>query len=469
MQIDELRKLLFDAVDAGDLDALAALCEAHEDAICQAFSNWRTVPEEYRQGRLLGWYAQGLTSVATQMSAARGKPELLQSLLDANAQANHALDEMQKAIIELDQLLGLGNYAEATAKGKEALRRIEGNRSPLVAMIWGRVGQAHFHSSAMQQAQQAFEKSLAESEGCGDIEGQIASRSSLAEVFRYLRRNKESAAQLGKVAELFEQISKPKDAFQTRLRATRIEQGEPLVRIVVQRGDESIELEDVAALDGRVQFIYLRNRPNLGAAMKETAEGERRGSIGDYDGALAAFEKAALMDPHDPSPVYQAGVTFMFLDRPAEAAERFRKTNELAPGWYRCRAYGYIAEQVAEGKLVSPVFGLVLSLDEPGLTAEERVRLAEQGIAVSNLSIFYMALGDAYRQLGRYDDARSIYRQGLELAEEPDVKTQLLVNLAMTLEDPTEQVTLLGEALALGGNWMAVATARIVLSSLPKA
>jgi hypothetical protein len=63
----------------------------------------------------------------------------------------------------------------------------------------------------------------------------------------------------------------------------------------------------------------------------------------------------------------------------------------------------------------------------------------------------------------------SIFRQGLELAEEPDVKTQLLVNLAMAQEDLTERVSLLGEALTLAGNWIAVATARIVLASLPKA
>ena len=48
-------------------------------------------------------------------------------------------------------------------------------------------------------------------------------------------------------------------------------------------------------------------------------------------------------------------------------------------------------------------------------------------------------------------------------------RRQLLVKLAMVQEDLTEQAALFREALALSGNWMAVAAARLALGRSPKA
>jgi tetratricopeptide (TPR) repeat protein len=131
--------------------------------------------------------------------------------------------------------------------------------------------------------------------------------------------------------------------------------------------------------------------------------------------------------------------------------------------------YAYLAERIAARRLPPDVFLLVTALDRPELSPEEKSSLASQGIAGTNLSFFHGVLGDAYRELGRFVQARTTYRHALELAEEPDIKTQLLVKLGGVVEDPVERVSLFAEAIELSGNATAVAAARLSLLRMPRA
>jgi hypothetical protein len=59
--------------------------------------------------------------------------------------------------------------------------------------------------------------------------------------------------------------------------------------------------------------------------------------------------------------------------------------------------------------------------------------------------------------------AEAVYRKGLAHAEERDVRTRLLVDLAVLLERGDERTALLKEASELKGNLMAAAMASVAL------
>ena len=69
-------------------------------------------------------------------------------------------------------------------------------------------------------------------------------------------------------------------------------------------------------------------------------------------------------------------------------------------------------------------------------------------------------------RLGRIAEAEPVLRTGLEKAEEPDVRTRLLVDLQMVVSDPQEKQKLLQEAVALNGNLAAGAVAQVTLKQM---
>ena len=61
----EVRRLLFDAVVAGDEAKLDALCREHRAVIVENRERWQEVPAEFRSSAELSeWYAQGLAAIA---------------------------------------------------------------------------------------------------------------------------------------------------------------------------------------------------------------------------------------------------------------------------------------------------------------------------------------------------------------------------------------------------------------------
>jgi hypothetical protein len=66
----------------------------------------------------------------------------------------------------------------------------------------------------------------------------------------------------------------------------------------------------------------------------------------------------------------------------------------------------------------------------------------------------------ALEKLGRGDDAFAALGAGLACDPEPDIRTRLLVQLAMLL-DGEPRAALLAEARELGGNLVAAAIARL--------
>ncbi len=466
---DALRETLFDAVDEGDLDRLTALCEAHEQAICDAFPGWRTVPEPCRAGPRLRWYIQGMTAVAQHMAAMRGRPELFALLSSVPADTQSLLNRLEQALADIDALAAEGRYGEAEQKARAALAEAQGHKSGHQAMLIGRLGECLFHTGRVVEAREPFEQTLALCEESGDPQGTLAALFSLFEVHRYLGETGPAADRAERIAVVLEQNGDAEDAAAFRRRASRVRTGEPLCRVVALVDGKPHELDELGRIEGSVQFIYERNRTELRASGIATEEGERFGMSRDYVRALEAFRRGAAADRLSPSPVYQAGVTLLFMGRAAEASALFQKTEQLAPGWFRCRAYRFLADRIAAGTLDPGVFPLLSELDRPDLTPEAKARRAEEALAKTDLGLLHVAVGDALAALRRPLDARVAYRRGLDMAEEPDVRTQLLVKLGNLVDDPAERVRLYRDAAALDGNLLFAAIARLSLASLPSA
>jgi tetratricopeptide (TPR) repeat protein len=225
------------------------------------------------------------------------------------------------------------------------------------------------------------------------------------------------------------------------------------------------ELDEVHQLaNQRVQFVFERNRITLRPGVAATERGEQLGSAGRYDEALEAFRTAAQADPFGPHARYQEGLTLLHLRRYAEAVEAYEATEELAPGWFHCRADLWLAQQLALGDLGQETFLALHVLEDGELPPQEKANLAAQALSrAPRLALLHLLHGKSLTQFGRSDEAQAAYRRGLACEPEPDTKTRLLVELGVLVTGPAERVRLLQEAQALGGNLVAAATATLAL------
>ena len=61
---EEVRRLLFAAVAAGDERKLQALCHEHQDLILRTASGWLEMPPEFRaSAELAKWYDDGIRAI----------------------------------------------------------------------------------------------------------------------------------------------------------------------------------------------------------------------------------------------------------------------------------------------------------------------------------------------------------------------------------------------------------------------
>ena len=254
-----------------------------------------------------------------------------------------------------------------------------------------------------------------------------------------------------------------------RRRARRVREGEPLNRVVAEVGDKQIELEELAAPmpNGRVRFHFERNRIGLGAVTALMDEGSRLGSVGDDAAALAAFRAAAAIDPSDPRPHYMSGLALLGLRRYSDAVESYDTTERLAPGWYHCRADRALASELAAERISHDAFEAVRRIEDGSRPAAEKVQLAVEAIAATpKLPILHLLRANALIELKSDAEAAEAAREGLVLDPDPDVRTRLLIALARVSKAP-ENRQLLEQAVALDGNRIASAMARVMLLPPP--
>jgi tetratricopeptide (TPR) repeat protein len=465
---DRLREALFDAVAKGDLRQLEKRCRANQKRIVELFPAWQKVPESVRHDpSAMPRYAAGLIEVAKLFAERLATPALLQRLV--GDETSNPLVAWQKRLGEARDAMGELRYVEARDLLTNLLidaRELSGSGVDRYQPITlGFLGECFFQGGEAEKAIPHMEEALRLCEASGDMEGIVAYLGNLHEVHRYLARADAAASYAEKLAAAFEKCGRTADANRYRKLAPIVRAGEPLNRVVAVVNNVRFELDELRDLrDKHIQFIFERNRITLRPATQLTQEGERLGSEGKYEEALARFRDAARADPFDPNCRYQEGFSLMHLSRYAEAAESYRTTEELAPGWFHCRADLWLAEQLTLGAIDHPVFLATTTLEDAPQSPGEKVALADSILArCPNFAPAHLERGKNLARLNRPKDAMKAYRAGLACVADPDVKTRLLLQLGILVEERNERADLLRQAEALNGNLVAAASAMLAL------
>ena len=464
---EEVRQGLFEAAARGDDTRLAQLAAEHEATVLEQFAAWQRVPEEVRRDpAAVQAYAQGLIGVAQHFAEVRGRPELLARL--AGPSEDNPLVRWQRTLGEADARMEDGDYPAAMELLRDALDKAKGltgsGVDTLLPVTLGRLGTCLFQTGDADGAVAPFERALALCEAHGEDEGVRAYLGNLYEVHRYRGDAGAAATYLSRRADLLKRLGEQELAGVDRRQAVVVRAGEPPCRIMVAVGERLFEVSDAPRDVDHLRFVFVRSRIPLGPCTVAVEEGVARGEAGDLDGALGCFRRAAAADRFDPWPLYHAGMTLMHLRRYHEAAASFREVEALAPGWYHNRADRWLAEQMAAGAVDHALFERLRALVDGSPSPEQALVEARKGLAKKELSLLHLITGDALSRLDRDADAEGAYRRGLAVAEEPDVRTRLLLALGGRPGlDPGEREQLLREAVELGGNLMAAATATIML------
>jgi tetratricopeptide (TPR) repeat protein len=324
----------------------------------------------------------------------------------------------------------------------------------------GQIAECYFHAGHAAEAVPHLETALALCEQSRDAEGVAAYLGSLFEAHRYLGQSGAAAGYADRLAGV---LGSTPDAARWKTRAGIVRAGEPLNRVVAVVNGVTCEVSE-AKPEGRIQFVFERNRITLRPAAALTERGEQTAGPGRYEEALGLFEDAALADPFDPHSRYLGAFTLLHLGRYADAAEGYREVESLAPGWFHCRADLWVAEQLALGRLDHGDFVDLHELEDGSAPPREKVALADRLLARRpGLAVAYLFRGKALAGLRREADARESFRCGLAADPEPDTRTRLLVELATTISDAAERDGLYREAVKLNGNLVAAAGAALAL------
>ncbi len=470
----QLRQALFEAAQAGDARRLERLCRANRAAVAEHFPGWQKVPPVMRDDpQALQAYMQGLVAVAQTFADRLGSPELLQRLI--GSPQDNPLVRWQEGLGRAQALMAELRYGDARQLLSDLLIDARGLRGSGVdayrPVTLGQLGECYFQAREAEKAVGPWEQALDLCARQGDAAGVTAYLGNLYEAHRYLGQAEPAAAYAGRLADAFERQGQADEARRYRRQAEVVRAGEPLNRVVAVVEGRRYELDEVRPVENQhVQFVFERNRITLRPATAATERGEQLGSAGRYDEALEAFRAAAAADPFDPHARYQEGLSLLHLQRYADAVEAYEATEELAPGWFHCRADLWLARQLALGDIGHETFLALHLLEDGGLPPAEQADLAAQALGrTPDLAPLHLLHGQGLSRLGRTDEAQAAYRRGLASGPEPDTKARLLVELGILVADPAERTQLLREAQAAGGNLVAAASATLALQAFTSA
>lgn len=454
----ELRDRLIEAVAAGDKEQFEGLVKANEELIFEDFKEWKKVPLEVQEDpAAMQAYANALVSIAGYFAKALERPELLEMLVGGKE-----LQAWQEKLREAQELKSGLRFSEAITRLSDALidaRGLEGEGVAFYrARSLGLLGDLHFQEGRREEAVSATREAMEVCEAEGDLQGLETYLRNLYELHRYHDQRDEAVACAERLAEL----GSPHAGWY-RSQAKIVAAGEPLNRVVSEVDGVRAELAETGVTD-KVSLVFQRNRLRLFASVAETERGEDRARAGELDEALAAFEAAAKADPYDPQPRYQAALTFLYMERYFKALARYEQVEELAPGWFHVRAMIRLAEEVTRGALTREALLVILqNLDGPADPTATLPLLEAAAEHAPQIPLLQLILAETHRALGQAERGLAAIERGLEFEPDADVRTRLLLNKALLGEDG-ERRGLLKEAVALNGNLVAAAMARLILT-----
>lgn len=334
----------------------------------------------------------------------------------------------------------------------------------------GLMARRHFQRGHAEKALPLLQQTTTHYRQARDMKNLAAEMAVLFEVYRYLGQGAEAA-------EAAQELGWAMDHSGSRAQADRIwdlakafPRGEPLNRVVVDFKGATYELDALPAhgVRGGLRFSFCRNREELARCTAQVQRGRELAQQGRFEEALACFTEACRLDSYSPAPRYEGAEVLLQLQRASEAVAGYDETEALAPGWYACRARRWLAAGIASGKIPHAAFLLLRKLERAELSAEESMALVERALRETPaVAEFHWHLGRRLVALGREGEAVGAFAEGLARAEEPDVRSRLLVELAALLPDSPERKERLREAMKPGGHLIAAAMAEVMLHKGP--
>ena len=435
---------------------LRRFCEAYKDQIAVHAKGLNTLPEGVRKNPAkANVFVQSLGAAAECLAQELGDSTLWnvlvgnsdnnpiirwQGFIDGIAERMQRLEHKQ-LIAELQPLLTeVTRFEGGTARQYEAILR-------------GRLGELLYHSGNMEEARVPMEEALSICQKIGDREGVCIYLNNLIEIARYQGdRNKAIKNSEELLAELRQQGKMQLVAAAERqLRV--LQSGEPACRLACRHNEQLLELDEIpTGFVGKLQFEFVRNRPNLQLATALTNQAMGKASKGDSADAHELFQRASEIDPFDPNPIYQDGMVLMEMGLYAAAKDTFDRVDQLAPGWFRCRSDRWLAGKLEVGELTTDILQLLRVLDDGGLNSAEHFDLAKAATErFPEFAAFWLHLGDSQITQDKAI-AENAYREGLKHAEEPDIESRLLCALAGMLPNAAAPITTLA-LLTFIGQW----------------
>lgn len=460
-------------------DLLRQLCAEHESTILRSFVDWQRVPEPLRADpRAMDDYVQTIGTTAQIFAAERGHPELWAALVGPPDQ--NPIVRWQRQMAEADRLIDADRCEDAEASMIaliDELTRANGTAVPENrAFALGRLGRARFAAGRVEQALEPFKQALATCVEERDRTGIRAHAGNLHDCYRYLGDASKAGEYLEIVVRVLEVEDGDTNIAWDRHECDIVAAGEPLLRLIATVDDRSFELDELdAALryaatkragDSSAQFdvsfVPQRNRPTIQRARRLAAEGRHLGESGRLAEALKSFDASSRIDPFDPDPVYNAAVTCLELERYVEAAQRFAHAERLAPGWFLCRRYRWLADRLALGS-IDPRIGRVLLVTAEGPYGPREQHLLESILPIAaHLTWPWLTYAKIQTATGRRNEAIASLRRGLDGEADDDVRSAALVDLGLLLGSRSpEAQDLFGQALSRPGNLLAQAGARL--------
>jgi tetratricopeptide (TPR) repeat protein len=466
-----LRERLFATIQANNWPRLAELCEEHHDEIVRAWVGWKTPPKAVHGNPEAGeQFGQCMATLADFFARVRGEPELLEQLI--GPPDDNPIMRMEKKLQQALALMEEVRYQEVIPMMTGVLDQLQGWRGEVVggfqAKAYGHLGCSYFQTGCPAEAVGPLEQALHLCRQRGDAEGHVIHLSNLFEVHRYLGQSGPAADYAEQLAEQLAQQGKDLDATWMRRQATIVRAGEPLVRLIAQVKHRRYELDEVILQPGVfTEFLFHRNRLTLAPSQLYQLQAKKTWAQGQAKETLDHLLAAIKADRFDPDPFYQMGVVVLYSSMYDTAVACFQKAEELAPGWFFCRRYLWLAQQLAQAKLDQHTFLTLQELDDnPQVrTPEAKVSLAREALAETpSVAWLHLCLGSNLKELKQCRDAEAAFRRGLDCADDPDLKSCLLLELAALQERSSPQRTqLLEEVRNLNGNLNATASANLIL------
>ncbi len=469
---EELRKLLFDTIERNHFTEFEMLCVENEDAIMHYFGKWRKAPEAVQRDKdAMRRYSYDLMVIASYFQKQRNRSELMAQLT--------GIDDTEHSQRWQEQLGYCRALMQNELKFDEVIPMLEGcldlagavsgaGVERFLPLTHGFLGESYFQKGEMDIAEKHVEQALQCTTMQGDYEASLAYLHNLYEINRYAGKREKAKEFAETIANKAYDRGELVTASNWRHHANAV-LNEPLHRVIVKIGDELFELDEIPKIEGeRVEFIFVRNRLELVWCSAKCYQGRELTTEGKYDEALKVFEEAATFDKYSPQPYYMSGNIKLASRNYGPAISDLEKVDELCPGFETSRADLWIARQLFEKKMDHDACMVIFETNNESIPIDERIEICR------NMVKKYPNFGEAYWREGklladsmRMEEALAAFRKGAEVAEEADVRSRLLRDIASLCNDEDEKRKYFKEACDIEkGNMLAQAMSCYFLKQL---